>query len=304
MALGAVSAQFPFSEVSGRNPRNPGDGSTFKYALNTSTIRGEGRDLISSVEIASGAGYDGVEIWISELERCLQNGNSVGTIRNRIADLGMEVVSAIGFAPWLAPGDEGFDQMKREMELLAQIGCRRVAAPPAGLDPEIPLDLFEAGEKYRQLLNLGRETGVMPQLEFWGASPVLWHMGQVLMIASVAGDPDVKILPDVYHMFRGGSGFDTLRMLNGQLIDLFHLNDYPGDKPRLEQNDADRVYPGDGVAPMKQILGDLYRMGGEKILSLELFNPAYWNLEPLPVAKTGLRKMKSLVESITSSVSA
>jgi sugar phosphate isomerase/epimerase len=299
MALGAASAQLPFAQVSGRNAGTHAAGSTFKFCLNTSTIRGEERDLLANLEIASGAGYDGVEIWIRDLKSCVEKGNSITTVRNRITELGIEVVSAIGFAPWLAPGNEGFEQMKQEMELLAQIGCRRVAAPPAGLDPEIPLDLFEAGEKYRQLLQLGRETGVMPQLEFWGASPVLWHMGQVLMIASVASDPDVKILPDVYHMFRGGSGFDTLKMLNGNLIDLFHMNDYPGNIPREEQNDADRVYPGDGAAPMQKIMADLSLMGGEKILSLELFNRTYWKEEPLQVAETGLRKMRSLVESLT-----
>ena len=39
-------------------------------------------------------------------------------------------------------------------------------------------------------------------------------------------------------------------------------------------------------------------MGGEKILSLELFNRAYWEEDPLQVAKTGLDKMKALVREI------
>jgi len=298
MALGTVATRFPASLVSGQTDGPEGAGSTFKFSLNTSTIQGEARDLISSVRIAAEAGYDGVEIWIRDLTRALVQGIPIGQIRDAIQELGIAVVSAIGFAPWLAPGEEGFDQMSREMELLSQIGCKRVAAPPAGLDPGVPLDLFEAGQKYGRLLELGRETGVMPQLEFWGSSPVLWHMGQVLMIAAAADDPDVKILPDVYHMFRGGSGFESLKMLNGNMIDLFHMNDYSGNKPRETQNDADRVYPGDGAAPMNRILGDLSRMGGEKILSLELFNRDDWNEPPLQVAQTGLQKMRSLVGAI------
>ena len=298
MALGALATRLPGSMVSGNVPVRAKGGSSFKYSLNTSTIRGEERDLISSVEIASGAGYDGVEIWISDLNRSLEKGNSVESVNSRIRDLGIVVVNAIGFAPWLAPGEDGLLQMAREMELLAKVGCTRVAAPPAGLDPGEPLDLFWAGERYRKLLELGRETGVMPQLEFWGSSPVLWHMGQALMIAAVADDPDVKLLPDVYHMFRGGSGFDILKMLDGGMIDLFHMNDYPASIPREKQEDADRVYPGDGAAPMQQILRDLQQMGGEKILSLELFNRTYWKEDPLQVARTGLQKMKSLVEAI------
>ena len=39
--------------------------------------------------------------------------------------------------------------------------------------------------------------------------------------------------------------------------------------------DADRVYPGDGVAPIKQILRDLRAIGFRGMLSLELFNREY-----------------------------
>jgi sugar phosphate isomerase/epimerase len=192
-------------------------------------------------------------------------------------------------------GEEGFRQMKEEMEILASIHCPRIAAPPAGVPADQPLDLFIAGERYAKLLDLGRQIGVMPQLEFWGSSKVLWHLGQVLMIAAVANDSDARILPDIYHLFRGNSGFNGLKILDGRMIEIFHLNDYVSSKPRENQVDADRVYPGDGVAPMSQILTDLSRMAGEKILSLELFNRSYWEQDPLTVARTGLRKMKAAV---------
>jgi 2-keto-myo-inositol isomerase len=112
------------------------------------------------------------------------------------------------------------------------------------------------------------------------------------MIAAVANDADVRLLPDVYHMFRGGSGYDTLKMLQGHIIEIFHMNDFPTHIPRTEQTDADRVYPGDGGAPMQQIIDDLKAMGGVKHLSLELFNRTYWEQDALTVAKTGLEKMK------------
>ena len=97
--------------------------------------------------------------------------------------------------------------MEEEMHMLAEIGCRRIAAPPAGVSTEKVLDLFETGEKYGRLIELGRKTGLMPQLEFWGSSPVLWHMGQVLMIAAAANDPRVRNedpwQPITYHQVDG-----------------------------------------------------------------------------------------------------
>ena len=178
---------------------------------------------------------------------------------------------------------------------MAELGCTRIAAPSAGVKADTKLDLIKVGERYKQLLDLGRQTGVMPQLEFWGSSPVFYSMGQALMAAAAANDRDVKILPDVYHLFRGNSGFESLKMVNGNLIDVIHFNDYPSSIPREEQKDKDRLYPGDGVAPLKQILADLANMGGTKVLSLELFNPEYWKNDLLTIAKTGLEKMKKAV---------
>ena len=97
-------------------------------------------------------------------------------------------------------------------------------------------------------------------------------------------------------MFRGGSGFNCLKLVNGNVIPLIHLNDYPAGKPVNEQTDSDRVYPGDGAAPLKQILYDLKTMGGTKVLSLELFNETYWKEDALSVAITGLKKMQRLAD--------
>jgi len=272
---------------------------TFRYCLNTSTISGQKLGIVKYVEVAGEAGYHGIEVWMRDLKQYVDEGGALESLRKLIEDKKLKVEDAIGFAPWLSPGEEakqeGFKQMKEEMLMLKEIGGTRIAAPPAGLKGDQPLDLFKAGERYHQLLDLGRETGVMPQLEFWGSSPVLYQMGQVLMIAANANDPDARILPDVYHLFRGGSGFECLKMLNGNFVEIFHMNDFPGSKPREEQNDADRVYPGDGVAPLKQILTDLKGDGGTTVLSLELFNRDYWEQDPLTVAQTGLKKMKQAV---------
>lgn len=274
----------------------------FSYCLNTSTISGQNPGLKSYIEIAARAGYNGIELWVKDIQAWLAEGKSTASLKKLLSDSGLQVESAIGFASWLNPDEElrkaGFIQMKEEMEILASIGCKRLAAPPAGLKPGDPVDLFRAGMLYRELLDLGRQTGVMPLLEFWGASGTVYHLGQVLMMAAVADDPEVKILPDVYHLFRGASGFEMLHQLSGNLIELFHLNDYPGDIPRTEQSDKDRVYPGDGVAPLTEILRSLKNMGGNKILSVELFNQLYWKQDPLSVATTALEKARSLVKGI------
>ena len=277
----------------------------FRFCLNTSTILGQNPGLVKMIEIAAKAGYDGLELWVSDIRGYLKQGNSIESLNKIIKDNGLAVYDAISFTHWMVKDDAkrkaALKELEEEMEIMAALGCKRIAAPPSGVEKGQMVDVQKAGAYYREILELGRKHGVMPLLEFWGASGTLYNLGQTMSIAAAANDPDARILPDVYHMFRGGSGFNGLKLLNGNVIDIIHMNDYPGNKPVDQQTDADRVYPGDGVAPLKQILKDLKNMGGDKALSLELFNKTYWSQDAFTVAKTGLEKMKVLVNEVMTS---
>ncbi|HET9486185.1 MAG TPA: sugar phosphate isomerase/epimerase family protein [Chryseosolibacter sp.] len=273
------------------------DKGNLKFCLNTSTISGQKAGIEKYIDIAARAGFEYLEPWIPDMKAYVSNGGSLRALRKLLDDSKVKPVNAIGFAAWMSDDDEqrkaGFKQMREEMEMVAELGCPRIAAPAAGVRTPNP-DLYKVGERYKELLDLGRQTGVMPQLEIWGAS-VFFHIGQAMMAVAVANDSDARILPDVYHLFRGNSGFESLKMLDGNMIEVFHMNDYPGNMPREQMEDKDRIYPGDGIAPLKQIFADLKQMEGDKYLSLELFNREYWKLDPLQVAKTGLEKMKKAV---------
>jgi 2-keto-myo-inositol isomerase len=277
------------------------DTDKFKFSLNTSTISGQKLGVQKYIEIAAKAGYDCMELWLPDIKAYLENGGSVAALKKLVSDSKVPVVNAIGFAPWMVDDEEkrnaGFKQMREEMEIMAALNCPRIAAPSAGIGPTAQLDMFIVGERFAKLIDLGKETGVIPQLEFWGASR-FFHIGQALMASAVANKSGARILADVYHLFRGNSGFDSLKMIDGSMIEIFHMNDYPSSIPREKQEDKDRIYPGDGAAPFKQILTDLKNMKGPKILSLELFNREYWAQDPLQVAKTGLEKMKKVVSEV------
>ena len=156
-------------------------------------------------------------------------------------------------------------------------------------------DLPKIAERYRALLELGDQIGVVPQVEVWGSSRTLGRLGEAACVAIEAGHPKACILPDVYHLYRGGSDFGGIKLLAPSAIHVFHFNDYPADPPRDKLTDADRVYPGDGVAPLEPLLHDLAAGGFHVTLSLELFNRNYWSQDPLLVARTGLEKMNAVV---------
>jgi len=271
----------------------------FSYCFNTSTIRGQKLTLDQEIEITAKAGYEAIEPWVGKINDYAKNGGSLKDTHKRIADLGLTVESAIAFFHWIVDDEteraKGLEQAKRDMDALAQIGGKRIAAPPAGATKEAGLDLLKAAERYRVLLEMGDSFGVVPQVEVWGASKNLHRLGQSMFVVIESSHPKACLLPDVYHIYKGGSDFNGLKLLSAQAMQVFHLNDYPADPPRETITDRDRVYPGDGIAPLTQILRDLQANGSQAVLSLELFNPIYWKQDPLEVAKIGLAKMKTAV---------
>ena len=71
-------------------------------------------------------------------------------------------------------------------------------------------------------------------------------------------------------------------------------HDDPAVPPRGRLVDADRVWPGDGLAPWREISGHLVTVGATSWLSIELFNLAYWKTTPTDTLCTGYRKRDEL----------
>jgi 2-keto-myo-inositol isomerase len=295
-AVGAAALPLAANSAPGPDSMEP-----FGYCLNTSTIRGQNLPIDKAAEVAAKAGFTGIEPWISELDAFVKKGGSLKDLGKQFADLGLKVESAIGFAEWIVADDtkraKGLETAKRDMEMVLAVGGKRIAAPPVGATNEKITDLAAITDRYRALAEIGRKFGVVPEIELWGFSKTLQRLGEVVYVAFESGSPDACVLLDIYHLYKGGSDFDALRLLSGKAIGIFHFNDYPDTLGREKITDADRVYPGDGAAPLKAVLRTLRDIGYRGMLSLELFNRDFWKQDALHVAKTGLEKTKAVVRA-------
>ncbi len=272
----------------------------FIFSLNTSTIRGQKLSLNQEIDIASKAGYQAIEPWISEIDTYVQGGGSLIDLKNRLSDRGLSLESAISFFNWIVddPSERkiALDEARRKMEMLSKIGGKRLAAPPAGATAKNDIPLSAIAERYRNLLEASDQFGVVPQAEIWGFSKTLTTLGETAHIAIQSGHPNACILPDVYHLYKGGSPFTGLAMLSGSAFHNFHINDYPSMPSREQIDDSYRCYPGDGIAPLTMIFKTLRKIGYRGALSIELFNRDYYKADPLIVAKTALDKLKNIIE--------
>jgi 2-keto-myo-inositol isomerase len=310
---GAAGAAALAATAQGGQPMTPPK-AAFGYCLNTSTVRdkdGKSRPITDLVDIAARAGYDAIEPWTQEIDAYLKGGGSLKELRKRIEGAGLKVADVIGFSEWIVEDEgrrkKGLEQAKRDMGWAAELGSPRIAAPPVGAtggtskrdDPKFTqpvIDLLAAADRYRALLELGKSMGVTPVVEIWGFSRTLRRLGEALCVAAECGDGKGCILPDVYHLYKGGSDFAGLGLLSASAVGIFHVNDYP----KIARDtivDADRVYPGDGVAPLKDVFAALRQSGYAGFVSLELFNRGYWKQDPHEVARTGLAKTKAVAQA-------
>ena len=278
------------------------DNNGFIYCLNMATIRGHKLGFAKELETASKAGFTSVEIWIDSLQEYVANGHTVKDAKKMLDDLGLTVQDAICFSEWIVDDDatrkKAIEQTKSEMGLLAQLGCRRMAAPGKGASSNSKISLDAIAERYRAILDLSDQSGVVPQLEMWGFLKILSNVSDVLYVAMQSGHPKAKILLDIFHLYKGNTPLNTLPLMNPAAVDILHMNDYPSTLSPAAITDADRTYPGDGVAPIRRILQILKKQDEPLVLSTEVFNKNYYAQDALLVAQTALAKMKMVVEGV------
>ena len=271
----------------------------FGYCLNTSTIRGNNLDIVAVVNAAAKAGFHAIEPWIMEIDEYTAGGGTLADLGKRIADAGLTVEDAIAFNSFLDDDDArraaSMEKLKVDMDKVAKIGGKRIAAPPGNNRAAVSLD--NAAKYYREALEMGEKMGVLPLLELWGTHPVLGPLSHGIYVTVAAGRPDASLLLDVFHLYKSGTPFTALKQINGAALHVMHLNDYPQAADPATLNDSNRIYPGDGVAPLAQIFRDLRDNGFRGYLSLELFNKEYWARSADENLKTAIEKIRATVQS-------
>ena len=263
---------------------------TIQYCLNSSTIRPA--SLMEKIDIAGQTGYKAIELWNDDLTAHEERGGLLKDVKQALADHDLCVPTVIALHGWL--GSEGvahaeaLEEAKCKMEQAVEVGAEFVIASP----PMDPFDLARGGADYRELLEIGKSIGVRPAMEYLGFMKSVYTIEQAWQIVEDADYPGSSLIMDPFHILRGGGSIESIAKIPADKVAIWHWNDAPGDKPFAEQSDADRVMPGDGVGPLKEIERLALAQGYEGFVSLELFNPVLWEKDPVKVAKIGMEKMQ------------
>jgi 2-keto-myo-inositol isomerase len=254
-------------------------------------------DFRTAMEGYAKAGIRAVEPQLTKVREFAQK-ESPAAARRLLEDLGLRAVSSSNQLGLAEPGDaraQSLEDLKWKVELAQAIGCDRIVAPSAGTGQYTEDDYKRGVDNLREAADIAKPFGVTVMLEFTRTSRFVASLPTALKVVREANHPNVRVMLDTYHFWAGISKFEDLELLrDGELYHL-HFEDVPADPPREILGQPNRVFPGEGIAPLRRIIELLKRKKYAGAASLELFNPAIQSMDPYQVATRARAAIEPLV---------
>ena len=263
-----------------------------RLALHTWTL--DALPLHDVLRIARATGWSAVELRRLDFLRAVEAGGSAEDVVDLVKGSGL-AVSAVGaqFGWMFADGAE-----RRRLLLLlgdscrwaAALGCRTVMSPV----DRGPGDLAQAARSIREAGDIAAEHGVRLALEPNSQAEQLNTLEVTRELLSRAAHPACALLVDTYHLGRRGGGVPSIEAVAVEEIGYVQFSDVPAQGLRPGQV-LDRLPPGRGTLPFREIFRLLSDKGYRGYLSYEAPNQGAWARDPEAVAREAIEATRSLL---------
>ena len=259
-----------------------------KLSLNGATTMTA--DLVTDIRAAKAAGFDYLEIWAAKLRSYLQS-HTMADLRAMFIENGITPYSINSLERITFRDAEGDAQLLSECEDLCRIArdldCPYLVVVP-GILPEGASDADVIEESVRvlnQLAEIAAKYDVKLAFEFLGQPDCsVQTLDFAKEIVEKVNQDGVGLVLDSFHFYAGNSSFAALNSLNAEKLFIFHINDAE-ELPRRELQDHHRLLPGLGILPLTEIIAGLRDIGYDKVVSVEIFRPEYWQRDPYELAQ-------------------
>ncbi len=256
-------------------------------------------DLKTDIESASAAGFDLIEIWAAKLREFLKT-NSVADLKNLLEENNIEPYSINSIEHITFRSAEDYAKIKAETEefsaIAGAINCPYVVVVPGKMPENTDENQIveESVKVLNELADIAEKHNVGLAFEFLGqADCSVQTLDLDKKIIERVNRENVGLVIDTFHFYAGNSTFEAIETLNPEKLFIFHINDAE-DLPKADLTDAHRLYPGTGILPIREIKERFDRIGYDRMVSIEIFRPEYWNQDPFEVA----RKAKAATEKV------
>jgi len=259
-----------------------------KLALNGATTMKA--DLKTDIRAANAAGFDCLEIWASKLRDFLKS-HTTAELKVLFTEQAIEPYSINSIERVTFRDAEGHKALLAECEELcriaSEIDCPYIVVVP-GLMPENASRELVIEESVRVLTELSAvaaRQNVALAFEFLGQTDCSVQTLELAdEIVRRVARPNVGLVIDSFHFYAGGSKVESILELDPERLFIFHINDAE-DRPRDELEDRHRLLPGLGILPLEGIIKALRSISYDRVTSVEIFRPEYWELSPAVLAR-------------------
>jgi 2-keto-myo-inositol isomerase len=271
-----------------------------KLALNGATTMKA--DLETDIRAAAEAGFDYLEIWAAKLRRFLAS-KTTEQLRELFHEHGLKPYSINSIEHVTFRDASAHAQLLRECEELCRVArdvdCPYIVVVPSPLpEGKDRSDVIE--ESARVLDELGRMAegfNVSLAFEFLGQPRCsVQTLALAEEIVRETARENVGLVIDSFHFYAGGSTLESIERLDAQRLFIFHINDAE-DRPREELQDSHRLLPGLGILPLKEIVGALHDIGYDRVTSVEIFRPEYWERDPFELAREAHKAAAAIIHN-------
>jgi sugar phosphate isomerase/epimerase len=246
-----------------------------RFSISQITTLTQGFD--DDLRVYGEAGVDGIGIWELKLP-ARDDAETAEAIRLS----GLEVTNCVASVPSILPlplmegpadPEERIDALCASLHRLAAFEPQSVGfltGSATGLAPEQARDQVVegvrtiAGEAERAGVRIGLEPINRIGGEDW---TIVNTVSEAADLLEDAGQPDLGILFDVWHLWNTPTLFDDIENHAGRFVGV-HVSDWR----EPTRGWADRVLPGEGVADVPGILGVLESAGWDGPFDLEIFS--------------------------------
>ena len=260
-----------------------------KLALNGATTMRA--DLATDLQAAKTAGFDYLEIWAAKLRAFLKE-RTTSELRDLFSESGLSPLSINSIEHITFRDEQAYESIKRECEELSGIagavGCPCIVVVPGRLPKGGAARenvVAESVKVLNELCDIASNHDVSLAFEFLGQTDCsVPTLDLAAEIVREVGRADLGVVIDSFHFYAGGSTFEMIDALDPKLIQIFHINDAE-DLPRDQLEDRHRLLPGLGILPLREIISAFRRIGYDKVASVEIFRPEYWERDPFELAR-------------------
>ena len=259
-----------------------------KLALNGATTMRA--DLATDLHAAKAAGFDYLEIWAAKLRAFLKE-RSAAELKDLFGESGLSPLSINSIEHVTFRDASAYESIKRECEELssiaAAVGCPCIVVVPGRLPNGTSREtvIAESARVLKELCDIAAAHEVSLAFEFLGQTDCsVPTLDLAHEIVREVNRKDLGLVIDSFHFYAGNSTVGMIEALDPDLIQIFHINDAE-DLPRAQLEDRHRLLPGLGILPLGEMISAFRQIGYDKVASVEIFRPEYWERDPFELAR-------------------